>query len=39
MEPIEIYISKHGTFSIDSIEYKVIKTMKGGCYFIVGYNK
>ena len=31
--------SKHGIFSSDSIENKVITTMKGGFYFIMGYNK
>ena len=38
-ESIEICISEHGTFSSDSIENKVITTVKGGFYFIMGYNK
>ena len=38
-ESIEIGISEHGTFSSDSIENKVIATMKGGFYFTIAYNK
>ena len=38
-ESIKICISEHGTFSSDSIETKVITTMKGGFYFTMGYNK
>ena len=38
-ELIEIGISEHGTFSSDSIENKVIATMKGGFCFTMGYNK
>ena len=38
-ESIKICISEHGTFSSDSIENKVITTMKGGLYFTMGYNK
>ena len=36
---MEIGISEHGTFSFDSIENKVITTMKGGFYFTIAYNK
>ena len=32
-ESIEIGIFEHGTFSSNSIENKVITTMKGGFYF------
>ena len=38
MESIEIGISEYSTFSPDSIENKVITTMKGGFYFTMGYN-
>ena len=38
-ESIEIGISEHGTFSSNSIENKVITTMKGGFYFTLGYDK
>ena len=38
-EAIEIGISGHGIFSSDSIENKVITTMKGGFYFTIGYKK
>ena len=38
-ESINISISEHGRFSSDSIENKVITTMKGGFYFTIGYNK
>ena len=38
-ESIEIGISGHGTFSSNSIENKVITTMKGGFYFKLGYDK
>ena len=36
---MKIGISEHGTFSSDSIENKVIATMKGGFYFTIAYNK
>ena len=36
MESIEIGISEHGTFSSDSIEDRVITTMKGGFYYTIG---
>ena len=32
-------ISDHGDFSFDSIENKVTRTMKGGFYFTIAYNK
>ena len=38
-ESIEIGISEHGTFSSNSIENKVITTMKGGFYLTLGYDK
>ena len=38
-ELIEICNSEHGTFPSDSIENKVIATMKGGFYFTIGYNE
>ena len=39
MELIEIAISERGTFSSNSIENKVISTMKGGFYFTLGYDR
>ena len=36
---IEICIFEYGTFSSDSIENKVITTMKGGFYLRMGYDK
>ena len=38
-ESTEIGICHHGIFSSDSIENKVITTMKGGFYFIIGCNR
>ena len=38
-ESIKTGISEHRIFSADSIENKVITTMKGGFYFTIAYNK
>ena len=38
-ESIVTGISEHGTFSSDFIKNKVITTMRGGFYFMIGYYK
>lgn len=39
MELIKIGISKHRRFSSDSILIKLITTIRGGFYFVMGCNK